>query len=87
MTHTIDCKRATTPHCRARVRMSPPGRPKGEYRSAQHEGGPMDAPQPIGEACAVVGSRASRVFALRNGETGIGHKRMRCRAFPAGGVP
>jgi hypothetical protein len=67
MTHTIDCKRATTPHRRAHVRTS--------------------APQPIGEACAVVGSRASRVFALRNGETGIGHKQMRCRAFPEGGVP
>jgi hypothetical protein len=24
--------------------MSPPGRPKGEYRSAQHEGGPMLPP-------------------------------------------
>ena len=23
-------------------RMSPPGRPKGEYRSAQHEGTPVD---------------------------------------------
>jgi len=24
-------------------RMSPPGRPKGEYRSAQHEGSPATA--------------------------------------------
>ena len=24
--------------------MSAPGRPKGEYRSAQHEGSPMSAP-------------------------------------------
>jgi hypothetical protein len=24
--------------------MSPPGRPKGEYRSAQHEGTPVNAP-------------------------------------------
>ena len=24
--------------------MSPPGRPKGEYRSAQHEGSPMSPP-------------------------------------------
>ena len=24
--------------------MSPPGRPKGEYRSAQHEGSPVSAP-------------------------------------------
>ncbi len=31
--------------------MSPPGRPKGEYRSAQHEGTPMtSAPRPLGEA-------------------------------------
>ena len=30
--------------------MSPPGRPKGEYRSAQHEGGPMSPPgRPKGE--------------------------------------
>ncbi|MEI2414652.1 exodeoxyribonuclease V subunit beta [Orrella sp. JC864] len=27
--------------------MSPPGRPKGEYRSAQHEGGPASPPQPL----------------------------------------
>jgi acyl-CoA thioester hydrolase len=26
--------------------MSPPGRPKGEYRSAQHEGSPVSAPAP-----------------------------------------
>jgi hypothetical protein len=31
--------------------MSPPGRPKGEYRSAQHEGTPMSAP---GRARALV---------------------------------
>jgi hypothetical protein len=24
--------------------MNPPGRPKGEYRSAQHEGSPVSAP-------------------------------------------
>jgi hypothetical protein len=24
--------------------MSPPGRPKGEFRSAQHEGSPVTAP-------------------------------------------
>ena len=30
--------------------MSPPGRPKGEYRSAQHEGNPMSPPgRPKGE--------------------------------------
>jgi hypothetical protein len=30
--------------------MSPPGRPKGEYRSAQHEGGPVSPPgRPKGE--------------------------------------
>ena len=30
--------------------MSPPGRPKGEYRSAQHEGTPMSPPgRPKGE--------------------------------------
>ena len=30
--------------------MSPPGRPKGEYRSAQHEGIPMSPPgRPKGE--------------------------------------
>ena len=29
--------------------MSPPGRPKGEFRSAQHEGAPMSLPsKPIG---------------------------------------
>ena len=27
--------------------MSPPGRPKGEYRSAQHEGTPVTAPRPM----------------------------------------
>ena len=27
--------------------MSPPGRPKGEFRSAQHEGTPVTMPQPI----------------------------------------
>ncbi len=43
--------------------------------------------RPSDEACAVAGSRASRVFALRHGETGIGHKQMRRRAFTAGGVP
>jgi flavin-dependent dehydrogenase len=30
--------------------MSPPGRPKGEYRSAQHEGSSVSAPFAIGEA-------------------------------------
>jgi hypothetical protein len=30
--------------------MSPPGRPKGEYRSAQHEGNPVSPPgRPKGE--------------------------------------
>ena len=30
--------------------MSPPGRPKGEYRSAQHEGAPVNPPgRPKGE--------------------------------------
>jgi len=30
--------------------MSPPGRPKGEYRSAKHEGSPMSPPRrPKGE--------------------------------------
>jgi hypothetical protein len=30
--------------------MSPPGRPKGEYRSAKHEGTPVSAPgRPKGE--------------------------------------
>ena len=30
--------------------MSPPGRPKGEYRSAQHEGTPVSPPgRPKGE--------------------------------------
>ena len=27
--------------------MSPPGRPKGEYRSAQHEGTPVSAAGPL----------------------------------------
>jgi hypothetical protein len=32
--------------------MSPPGRPKGEYRRAQPEGTPVSAPgQPHGRAC------------------------------------
>jgi len=29
--------------------MSPPGRPKGEYRSAQHEGTPVNATEPAGK--------------------------------------
>jgi hypothetical protein len=34
--------------------MSPPGRPKGEYRSAQREGNPMSPPgRPKGEFTAV----------------------------------
>jgi hypothetical protein len=34
--------------------MSPPGRPKGEYRSAQREGNPMSPPdRPKGEYTAV----------------------------------
>ncbi len=32
--------------------MSPPGRPKGEYRSAQHEGTPMSTPQLVSLASA-----------------------------------
>ncbi|HSV78796.1 MAG TPA: dipeptide/oligopeptide/nickel ABC transporter permease/ATP-binding protein [Ramlibacter sp.] len=34
--------------------MSPPGRPKGEYRSAQHEGYPMTTPLPLGSAPAAI---------------------------------
>ena len=31
--------------------MSPPGRPKGEFRSAQHEGTPVSAPLDWAVAC------------------------------------
>jgi hypothetical protein len=31
--------------------MSPPGRPKGEYRSAQHEGSPVSAVRSPERAC------------------------------------
>jgi hypothetical protein len=45
--------------------MSPPGRPKGEYRSAQHAGGPVSPPgRPKGEyrsaqRPSAIGSRAA----------------------------
>ena len=31
--------------------MSPPGRPKGEFRSAQHEGTPVSPPLDVAVAC------------------------------------
>jgi len=37
--------------------MSSPGRPKGEYRSAQHEGNPVSAP---GRSEALILKRAAR---------------------------
>jgi hypothetical protein len=37
--------------------MSAPGRPKREYRSAQHEGTPMSAP---GRSQALIPQRAAR---------------------------
>jgi hypothetical protein len=37
--------------------MSPPGRPKGEYRRAKPEGTPMSAP---GRARALIPQRAAR---------------------------
>ena len=37
--------------------MSPPGRPKGEYRSAQHEGTPVSAP---GRSPALIPEHAAR---------------------------
>ena len=46
--------------------MSPPGRPKGEYRSAQHEGSPVSPPgRPKGEyrSAQHEGGQTSRVTA------------------------
>lgn len=37
--------------------MSPPGRPKGEFRSAQHEGTPVSA---HGRSKALIPERAAR---------------------------
>jgi hypothetical protein len=37
--------------------MSPPGRPKGEYRSAKHEGTPVSAP---GRSKALIPERVAR---------------------------
>ena len=37
--------------------MSPPGRPKGEYRSAKHEGTPVSVP---GRSQALIPQRAAR---------------------------
>jgi hypothetical protein len=37
--------------------MSPPGRPKGEFRSAQHEGTPVSAP---GRSLALIPEHAVR---------------------------
>ena len=43
--------------------MSPPGRPKGEFRSAQHEGRPVSAP-----GCSqVAGSTAAMLQARKLG--------------------
>ncbi len=44
--------------------MSPPGRPKGEYRSAQHDGSPM---RPPAISDAGVNDRAGRFAALHRG--------------------
>jgi hypothetical protein len=41
--------------------MSPPGRPKGEFRSAQHEGTPVSA---LGRCEALMPQRAARRVAL-----------------------
>ena len=40
--------------------MSLPGRPKGEYRSAQHEGTPVDAPHGRPKECSALQAAASR---------------------------
>ncbi len=41
--------------------MSPPGRPKGEYRSAQREGTPMSPPgRPKGEFTAMRSMEVAR---------------------------
>ena len=50
--------------------MSPPGRPKGEYRSAQHEGSPVSPPgRPKGEyrSAQSEGSPVSLVVGLTGG--------------------
>ena len=44
--------------------MSPPGRPKGEYRSAQHEGRPMTAVVFVGDATSAAGFRLAGVRAI-----------------------
>ena len=44
--------------------MSPPGRPKGEYRSAKHEGSPVSAAGPSeGANCAPLGGGAAATAA------------------------
>jgi hypothetical protein len=43
--------------------MGPPGRPKGEYRSAQREGTPVSPPgRPKGLSAQCAGARSAKVF-------------------------
>ena len=49
--------------------MSPPGRPKSEYRSAQHEGTPVSD---AASAAAAAPSRRARITALTSGKGGVG---------------
>jgi 4-hydroxythreonine-4-phosphate dehydrogenase len=70
--------------------MSPPGRPKGEYRSAQHEGTPMSPPgRPKGEYRSALreGTPAAAPIALTMGDAaGVGPECI-ARAFAAGRAP
>ena len=54
--------------------MSPPGRPKGEYRSAKHEGSPVNAPVDVASlgkvAVLMGGTSAEREISLMSG-TGV----------------
>ena len=61
--------------------MSPPGRPKGEFRSAQHEGIPMSPagrtpglPEPpvLGQAMLPPGTYQGKVVLITGGGTGLG---------------
>jgi len=57
--------------------MSPPGRPKGEYRSAQHEGTPVSAPA----------HRPIRSFVLRQGRLSPAQQRALESLSPTYGIP
>ena len=48
--------------------MSPPGRPKGEYRSAQREGSPMSLVVGLTGGIGSGKSAVAAAFAVRNGE-------------------